>query len=153
MRQIDKLLLQDSESHQNKTNVLIHAVAVPSIYLVTLGLIWSIPLPGFLQQTDLTWAHLLVLPVLYYYFRLSGPVGAAMTLLTIISFGVINLIDGSPVAVWEFCLILFIVMWILQFAGHKIEGRKPSFFDDIRFLLIGPAWWWTHWFKRLNISY
>ena len=99
------------------------------------------------------WAHLLVLPVLYYYFRLSGPVGAAMTLLTIISFGVINLIDGSPVAVWEFCLILFIVMWILQFAGHKIEGRKPSFFDDIRFLLIGPAWWWTHWFKRLNISY
>jgi uncharacterized membrane protein YGL010W len=43
-------------------------------------------------------------------------------------------------------------MWVLQFIGHKIEGKKPSFFDDLRFLLVGPAWWWMHLLKRLNIQ-
>jgi uncharacterized membrane protein YGL010W len=48
---------------------------------------------------------------------------------------------------------LFVVMWILQFIGHNIEGKKPSFLKDLRFLLVGPAWWWVHWLKRLNINY
>ncbi len=153
MRHIETLLTKYEESHRNHTNVLIHAIAVPSIYLVTLGLLWSIPLPAFLAETDLTWAHILVLPALYYYFMLSGPIGAAMTFLTIVSFGIINLIDSLGISVWQFSLLLFVVMWILQFVGHKIEGKKPSFLDDLRFLLVGPAWWWTHWFKRMNINW
>lgn len=153
MRTIEKLLLQYSESHQNKTNVLIHAIAVPSIYFVTLGLIWAIPVPNFIADFNVTWAHILAIPILFYYFKLSGPIGAAMTLLTIACFGGINLIAYYGVSVWLFCLSLFIVMWILQFIGHKIEGKKPSFLEDLRFLLVGPAWWWMHWLKRLNISY
>lgn len=153
MRQIDRLLMQYSESHQNRTNIAIHAIAVPAIYLVTLGLLWSLPMPDFLPETDVTWAHIVALPVLYYYFSLSGAIGAAMTLLTIISFGVIKLVALTAVPVWQFCLALFVVMWILQFVGHKIEGKKPSFFEDLRFLLVGPAWWWTHWFKRMNIGF
>ncbi|MBQ4830017.1 DUF962 domain-containing protein [Alteromonas sp. MMG017] len=153
MRTIEKLLLQYNESHQNKTNVLIHAIAVPSIYFVTLGLIWAIPVPDFIADFNVTWAHLLAIPILFYYFKLSGPIGAAMTLLTIVCFGGINLIAYYGLNVWLFCLSLFVVMWILQFIGHKIEGKKPSFLEDLRFLLVGPAWWWMHWLKRLNISY
>lgn len=153
MRSIERLLLQYGESHQNKTNVLIHAIAVPSIYFVTLGLLWSVPVPDFIGQFSVTWAHILAVPVLYYYFSLSGPIGAAMTLLTIACFGGVNLLVWLNISVWKFCLTLFVVMWILQFIGHKIEGKKPSFFEDLRFLLVGPAWWWVHWLKRLNISY
>lgn len=153
MRSIERLLQQYGESHQNKTNVLIHAIAVPSIYFVTLGLIWSIPVPEFVAMFSVTWAHIISIPVLYYYFSLSGPIGAAMTLLTIACFGLVNLLVLAGIPVWQFCLALFIFMWVLQFIGHKIEGKKPSFFDDLRFLLVGPAWWWVHWLKRLNISY
>jgi uncharacterized membrane protein YGL010W len=39
-----------------------------------------------------------------------------------------------------FSLGLFSVAWIGQFYGHKVEGKKPSFFQDLQFLLIGPAW-------------
>jgi uncharacterized membrane protein YGL010W len=152
-RSKERLLLQYGESHQNKTNVLIHAIAVPSIYFVTLGLLWSVPVPDFIAQFSVTWAHILAVPVLYYYFSLSGPIGAAMTLLTIACFGGVNLLVWLNISVWKFCLTLFVVMWILQFIGHKIEGKKPSFFEDLRFLLVGPAWWWVHWLKRLNISY
>lgn len=153
MRQIEQLLDRYSESHRNKTNVLIHAIAVPSIYFVTLGLLYAIPVPQWLAQFDVSWAHVISIPVLYYYFRLSGPIGAAMTLLTLACFGGIALLENAGISVWQFCLALFIVMWILQFVGHKIEGKKPSFLEDLRFLLVGPAWWWVHWLKRMNIGY
>ena len=153
MRDIERLINHYGESHQNKTNVWIHAIAVPSIYFVTIGLIWSIPVPEFIASMKLTWAHILVIPTLMYYFKLSGPIGAAMTLLTMGVFGGIHALVLLQISVWQFCLALFVLMWILQFVGHKIEGKKPSFFEDVRYLLIGPAWWWVHWLKRLNIHY
>lgn len=153
MREIERLIQNYGESHQNKTNIMIHAIAVPSIYFVTLALIWSIPVPDFIAKFNLTFAHILAVPTLYYYFKLSGPIGAAMTLLTLASFGGINLLQSLNINVLYFSIILFVVMWILQFVGHKIEGKKPSFFEDLRYLLVGPAWWWVHWLKRINISY
>ncbi|GAB3016066.1 Mpo1 family 2-hydroxy fatty acid dioxygenase [Bowmanella dokdonensis] len=153
MRQIDRLLNEYGQSHTNRTNILIHAIAVPAIYFVTVGLIWSIPVPDFIAYFGATWAHVLMIPVLYYYFRLSGPIGAAMTLLSILTFLGIRLLVYLDISVWQFCLALFVVMWILQFIGHHIEGKKPSFFKDVQFLLVGPAWWWVHWLKRMNISY
>jgi uncharacterized membrane protein YGL010W len=153
MRQIEFLLNEYGESHKNKTNIAIHAVAVPAIYFVTIGLLWCVPTPAFLDYFNVTWAHVFIIPTLYYYFKLSGPIGAAMTLLTIISIAGIKLLERADVSVLYFSLALFVVMWILQFVGHHIEGKKPSFFKDIQFLLIGPAWWWGHWLKRLHINY
>ncbi|MBT1451959.1 DUF962 domain-containing protein [Glaciecola sp. XM2] len=153
MREIERLINNYGESHQNSTNVWIHAIAVPAIYFVTIGLVWSIPVPAFIAEFNITFAHILAVPVLYYYFKLSGPIGAAMTLLTIAAFYGIELLLFLEISVWQFCLALFVVMWILQFVGHKIEGKKPSFFEDLRYLLVGPAWWWVHWLKRLNIQY
>jgi uncharacterized membrane protein YGL010W len=153
MREVDRLIRNYGESHTNKTNILIHAIAVPSIFLVTIGLLWSIPVPDFMQSMNITFAHVLAIPMLYYYFKLSGPIGAAMTLLTIVSFGVVKLLIMYDISVWLFSVVLFVIMWILQFIGHHIEGKKPSFFEDLRYLLVGPAWWWVHWLKRMNISY
>jgi uncharacterized membrane protein YGL010W len=153
MREIERLINNYGESHQNKTNVWIHAIAVPSIFFVTIGLVWSIPVPEIMTHFGINFAHVLAVPTLYYYFKLSGPIGAAMTLLTIVSFGGVKLLMFLDISVWQFCLALFVVMWILQFVGHKVEGKKPSFFEDLRYLLVGPAWWWVHWLKRMNIQY
>ena len=152
MRQIEKLLEHYGESHQNKTNVLIHGIAVPSIFFVSVGLIYCIPVPDFIAVYDITFAHILTIPMLMYYFELSGPIGAAMTLLSLAVFGGINLLEASGISVLWFSVVLFVVMWILQFIGHKIEGKKPSFFEDLRFLLVGPAWWWMHFLKRFDIQ-
>lgn len=153
MRQIELLLNEYGESHKNKTNILIHAIAVPAIFFVTLALVWCIPTPTFLDYFAVNWAHVLVIPTLYYYFRLSGPIGAAMTLLSVLSLYGIKLLESLDFSVLKFSITLFVVMWILQFIGHHIEGKKPSFMKDLQFLLVGPAWWWGHWLKRLNINY
>lgn len=153
MRKIEQLLADYGESHQNKTNVYIHAVAVPAIYLVSIGLLWSLPVPAWMAKFDVTWAHLTAVPVLYYYFRLSGPIGAAMTVLTACCFVCIQAVAAAGWSVWLCCLVLFGIMWILQFVGHHIEGKRPAFLKDLQFLLVGPVWWWVHWLKRLNIPY
>lgn len=153
MRKIDTLLNEYGESHQNRSNVYIHAIAVPSIFFVTLALIWSLPTLEILDYFGVTWAHVLLIPTLYYYFKLSGPIGAAMTLLSMLSFFGIKLLVMFDISVWKFSLALFVVMWVLQFWGHHIEGKKPSFLKDLQFLLVGPAWWWVHWLKRFNINY
>jgi uncharacterized membrane protein YGL010W len=46
----------------------------------------------------------------------------------------------SPWPAWQVCLALFVAAWVGQFIGHKIEGKKPSFLNDVVFLLVGPAW-------------
>lgn len=153
MREIERLINTYSANHQNKTNVAIHAIAVPSIFFVTMGLLWSIPVPEFMANFNVNFAHIAAIFALYYYFRLSGPIGAAMTLLTLLSFGGIKLLIAYDINVWQFCLVLFVVMWVLQFVGHKIEGKQPLFLEDLRYLLVGPAWWWVHWLKRMNINY
>lgn len=42
---------------------------------------------------------------------------------------------------WAPAFWLFVLGWALQFIGHAIEGQKPEFFKDWRFLLVGTRWW------------
>lgn len=41
---------------------------------------------------------------------------------------------------WRWALWLSIIGWVLQFAGHAIEGNQPAFFRHPVYLLIGPLW-------------
>src|SRR5215469_14634446 len=137
-----------AESHQNPVNKTIHWVCVPLIVFSLLGLVWAIPFPhiGFLGQYNgfINWASLLIAFSVYYYYRLSPVLSYLMLLIVFaFSYAIIALAGwpntGGP-PLWESCLIIFVAAWIGQFIGHKIEGKKPSFLDDLRFLLIGPIW-------------
>ncbi|MDB6164551.1 MAG: hypothetical protein JWL98_1983, partial [Xanthomonadaceae bacterium] len=48
---------------------------------------------------------------------------------------------------------VFVIAWIAQFIGHRIEGRKPSFLTDLTYLLIGPAWVLAKLYRKLGWSY
>ncbi|HVJ89876.1 MAG TPA: DUF962 domain-containing protein [Labilithrix sp.] len=52
------------------------------------------------------------------------------------SFPTAATIIGLPLAAG-----MFSVGWTLQFVGHAFEGKKPSFVDDRRYLLVGLLWW------------
>ena len=57
-----------------------------------------------------------------------------------------------PQVFWP-CVAIFVVAWIGQFIGHHVEGKKPSFFQDVQFLLIGPVWLMGFVFRRLGWRY
>jgi uncharacterized membrane protein YGL010W len=161
-RQVDTYFDKYAESHQNPTNKIIHWICVPLIVFSLLGLVWSIPFPHltFLGQYSryVNWATFLILFSIIYYFRLSPALAVAMLLIIFVFAAIIVTLEklhneqGWP-AMWQVCLAIFFLSWIGQFIGHKIEGKKPSFLDDLRFLLIGPIWLWHFIFKRLGIPY
>lgn len=154
MKEVDQLFAKYSESHQNKINKFIHWFAVPSIVFSLLGLLWSIPFPT-LPYFDgyINWASFMIAFALYYYYQLSPSLSYAMVIVTFAFAYIIVLLEKAGISVWQFSLILFIIAWIFQFIGHKIEGKKPSFLDDIKFLLIGPLWLMHFIYKKVGIPY
>ena len=50
-------------------------------------------------------------------------------------------------------VVVFGVTWAAQFVGHALEGKKPSFFEDVQFLLIGPMWLLAAIYRRIGIGY
>lgn len=159
MRKIDCLLDEYGQSHQNATNKLIHWFCVPAIFFSVVGLVFSIPvdpLPELLPFLDnfANWATLVLVLVLIYYVTLSGPLTLGMLFFSSLCLALANFLDLTfPGSLWQISLGIFVIAWIIQFYGHKIEGKKPSFLKDIQFLMIGPAWLMHFIYKKWGFSY
>ena len=159
MRKIDELLSEYGESHQDHTNKIIHWICVPLIFFSLVGLIASIPsdnVQRFLGQDNpyANWAVVVLIFVLIYYVSLSVSLSVGMMLFGVLCLFVARTITQSDIApLWLVSLILFVIAWIGQFYGHKVEGKKPSFLKDIQFLLIGPAWLMHFIYRKLGIPY
>lgn len=154
MRPIQAWFDEYGESHRNPTNTAIHWICVPTIYFCVVGLLTAIPplrIPGV---GHLSIDVLAVAFVLYFYFVRSKSLWLGMTLFSLACLALTHWLHGhAPWPLWSICLVLFVLAWIGQFIGHKIEGRKPSFLHDVVFLLIGPAWLMHFVFKRLGLRY
>jgi uncharacterized membrane protein YGL010W len=143
-------------SHQNPTNKLIHWFCIPLIMLSLMMLLQEIE---FFNLDGRSWhgAHALVILASLYYLFLSVKLAIGMLLIsmgllfvmTFISTFTLSLGIGS----WMVGLGIFVIAWIFQFIGHKIEGKKPSFLKDIQFLLIGPMWLLSFIYQKLGIRY
>jgi uncharacterized membrane protein YGL010W len=159
--QVDINIDKYAESHHNPTNELIHWICVPLIVFSLVGLVWAIPFPyvKFLGSYNgmFNWASFLIAFSIYYYYKLS-PILSYFMLIIVMGFCyLITLLDqwhtaGGPM-LWQSCLAIFVLSWVGQFIGHKIEGKKPSFLDDIKFLLIGPIWLLHFILLRFKIKY
>ncbi|QNM95981.1 Mpo1 family 2-hydroxy fatty acid dioxygenase [Chitinimonas koreensis] len=140
MRPIDDLFERYGESHRNPFNKRVHWICVPLITFSLLGLLWAAS----------PWLALgFALFALAYYIKLSLPIALGMLLVA----GTMLAILSQMPAVLAVSLTIFVLAWIGQFIGHKVEGKKPSFFDDIKFLLVGPAWLLGFIYRRYRIAY
>lgn len=156
MRPIQSLLDEYAESHRNPVNKAIHWVAVPVIVWTVVALLWSIPFPfrAAVAGIPVNWATIALLLAQLYWFRLSVSLAlgllaynAAMILLTV------RIGQAAPWPLWQVAIVVFVFAWILQFIGHAIEGKRPSFFKDLQFLLIGPAWLLAFLYRGLGLRY
>ena len=153
MRKIDKLLSEYGESHQNETNKLIHWICVPSIFFSITGLLYSIKLPFTVGGIHVNVAMIVLLLIILYYFALSKTLWIGLAIFAAICLAVCYLVERVNVLpLWLFCVIVFVLAWTGQFYGHGVEGKKPSFFKDLQFLLIGPAWLMSFIYKKLGIG-
>jgi len=153
-------LMLYGESHRHPVNIVIHKICVPVIVFTVLGLLWCVPLPlawrSLLAFNGVGYANLATLAVLLglvFYLRLSTPMAVGMALLTFVMLVVLGILEKHGADLLRLSAAVFVLAWIGQFIGHKIEGKKPSFFRDLQFLLIGPAWTLAPLYRRLGIAY
>lgn len=136
MKTINQWFDEYGESHQNKTNKMIHWLCVPTILFSIIGI---------LAHFSVLLTTLILALTLIFYSRLDLVLAVAMAALIFVMAWLILIL---PVGV-GFYIALFICAWIGQFYGHKIEGKKPSFFKDLQFLLIGPIWCMDEYLNKL----
>ncbi len=160
MKSIQTWFDEYGESHRNPTNKLIHFICVPLIFFSIIGLFVSIP-SGILQNllpdlpgAVINFGTIVLLLGLLFYLRLSFQIFIGMGIFSILVLWLLNLISVTNLApLWEICLFIFVAAWIGQFYGHKVEKKKPAFFKDLQFLLIGPAWILGFIYRRIGIKY
>ena len=141
-RAIDELLARYGESHRNPVNELIHIVCIPAIVFSLLGILWAVH-PAV--------ALLVVAGALAYYVTLSCPFALGMGVMAGAMLVLLAMLPDG--AVLSTSIGVFVAAWIGQFIGHHIEGKKPSFFDDLRFLLIGPLFVLSILYRRIRVAW
>ncbi len=140
-RRVDQLLKHYGVSHQNPVNERIHFIAIPLIMLSLLGLLYA--LHPFA-------AYAFVLASLVYYARLSLVFFITMLVGSLLALSLVKLMGGAVLTV---SAAVFLGAWVMQFVGHKIEGKKPSFFEDLQYLWVGPLFVLSKLFLKLGVRW
>ena len=154
-RNLDQWLAEYNVSHQHPTNIKIHNVCVPFILLSVTGLLTKLfedILPQGIPLLSGGNLFLFVLMVFYGFQdrRLPRVMAPLLFLCAVVVTWLsrTQLSRNHPTIFTLIFAVIFILAWILQFIGHRIEGRGPSFLTDIRFLFIGPVWVMVHLRRR-----
>lgn len=141
MRRVDRLFERYGESHRHPVNKAIHWVCVPLITWSLLALLWAwSPLA----------AYAFIGLAMVFYLWLSVPIAFGMLAAAAAMIYPLTRLGDHALAV---AVGVFVAAWIGQFVGHLIEGKKPSFLEDVKFLLVGPAWLLGFVYRRLGIGY
>ncbi len=140
-RRVDQLLAHYGLSHQNPRNELIHFIAIPLIMLSLVGMLFA--LHPYV-------AYAFVAASMVYYARLSVVFFVTMVVWSALTVGVVHMMGAD---VLPLSVAIFVGAWILQFIGHKMEGKKPSFFEDIQYLWVGPLFVLSKLFGKLGVRW
>ena len=143
MRSKEQFINAYAESHQNPVNQISHFICVTVIVFCSLGILWCVPVGQWLglPANIAPWVNMATIGGVLsgiFYARLGLKTLLAMTVWFGISIAGIYAMQSAGLPVLWISIAVWIAAWIGQFYGHKVEGAKPSFADDLVFLLIGP---------------
>jgi uncharacterized membrane protein YGL010W len=88
---------------------------------------------------------------LVYYLRLKSVV--LLVGMVLWSALLLWLVQAMGAQVFKVSLAIFVGAWIIQFIGHKIEGKKPSFLEDLQYLWVGPLFVLSKLLARLGVKW
>jgi uncharacterized membrane protein YGL010W len=151
MKTAEQWFEQYGQSHRNPINEAIHWVCIPLIVMSLLGLLMAIPVR--LGSPWLSPATLLLGLSIAWYALVSVRLALGMLVVGSVLLAAAAALEALPCPLWASSLAIFVAAWVGQFVGHRIEGKKPSFLEDVQFLLVGPLWLLGFVYRRLGIAY
>ncbi len=140
MKNLQQWLEEYGADHRNPTNQKVHRVCVPLIFLSVVAFLYILPL----EVAGIHVGDVLLPMALFWYVFLGYKAFLVMLVQVVLAVGltISALIYLQTQGACIMFAALFVLAWIGQFWGHKQEGRRPSFFKDLQYLLIGPLWVW-----------
>ena len=138
METLETNLTQYAAYHRDRRNIATHFAGIPMIVFAGILALATIAFP--LGIVTLTAAAVLSIALVAYYLVLDRALGMAMAIALFLMCAGASEVTArlSTGATLGTALIVFVAGWALQFLGHKYEGMKPAFYDDVKQLLIGP---------------
>jgi uncharacterized membrane protein YGL010W len=138
VKSIEQNLTQYAAYHRDRRNIATHFVGVPMIVFSIILALATAEL--HVGSVAITMAAIVSVVFCVYYLVLDRVLGAAMAIAYFLMCAGASEITArmGTGAVLGLALLIFVVGWAIQFVGHKYEGFKPAFFDDVRQLAIGP---------------
>jgi uncharacterized membrane protein YGL010W len=141
MRPVELLFDRYGGYHRHPANKALHWVCVPLIVWSVLGLLWS--------ATPVA-AYVAIAAALAFYLWLSVPIALGMAAVLAAMLYVLTWLGERTLVV---SAAVFVAAWVGQFVGHAIERSRPSFLEDVRSFLVGPAWLLGFVYRRLGIAF
>ncbi len=138
MRNTTELMVQYAAYHRDRRNIATHFVGIPMI-VFSLGVL--------LARPELPWGDLRLTPAwviwgmatLWYLSRGNFALALAVSLVNGALIALAQPLGSSATSTWlTWGIGSFVIGWLIQFVGHRYEGRKPAFVDDAVGLLVGP---------------
>ena len=133
----DELYSEYAGYHRDVRNRRAHAVGIPLIVLGLLGIL------SLLRIGPVDLAVATAVAVLLYYVAID----ARGALLSALVFAILYAIAVR--LPWEVNAGAFILGWAFQLVGHRFEGNKPKFLENLVYLLIGPLYFFQELFVLL----
>ncbi len=149
MRNLEQQITQYAAYHRDRRNIATHFVGVPVIvFSVVMALV-----PFAIGGLNLAVAGIALAAA--YYLVLDRALGLAMLVFLASCYALASALHSGLAgagATVGLAAALFVGGWIVQFIGHKFEGMKPAFTDDIMGLIIGPLFIMTEVFFMLGLK-
>jgi len=138
MKTLEQNLTQYAAYHRDRRNIATHFVGVPMILFALVAALCAIDIPA--GGMTLTVGALFAVASAVYYLRQDLAMGLAMSLVLFACCAAASELEGrlGTGGLLALAASVFVIGWIIQFAGHKFEGMKPAFFDDAMQLMVGP---------------
>jgi uncharacterized membrane protein YGL010W len=148
MRTLEQHITQYAAYHRDQRNINTHFVGIP---MIVFGAILAFAQISF-GPVHAGW--LVALAAMIYYLILDRPLGFAMVIYLFVTTAIASLVTAktSESGGLFIAAVVFVLGWVLQFVGHKYEGVKPAFVDDIIGLAIAPLFVMTEVFFMLRLK-
>jgi uncharacterized membrane protein YGL010W len=138
VKSLEENLTQYAAYHRDRRNIATHFAGIP---MIVFAVVLALETAAFsVGGWTFSVAALVALAACVYYLWLDRMFGVTMAVVLFLMCAGASELEarwGTGGALGAAAAI-FVAGWALQFLGHKYEGMKPAFYDDVMQLAIGP---------------
>jgi hypothetical protein len=155
MPETDRWLTEYGEQLAEIRFAGIYWVAVLTLVLGTVGMLWSLPIPDEFRRISpvLNWGSAFLMAAVVYYFIISMPLAIGMLPFVFGVAGIQIWLVNSPYSILLASSLLFALSLAGLYVGHRGNGGIRSVFHDIQLMMIGPAWLLSVIYRKFGIPY